>query len=371
MPDQSSAATEHAILQEITAPLETLPDDPVAMVVNADFPSALRGYDRLAVDAYVQQTSQLVAELHATRSPEAAVRKALERVGEQISGILQRAHETAEQITAQSRAEAEDRLEEVRAEAADIIAAAQQRVKDLDADTDRIWIERGRIVDDARDLAAQLLAVTENASDRFPEVEPDPQPVDRAEEPEAQDDELEPPLRTGPTSYDEEPDATVRFEPADDDAEATRRLTPVSRRRQRSASARAPRTTGDAPPASAEARRRRRSGARGRSSRPPPRPPLTGATPASPFVIGVRSARDRSHASRTRARDRLLAGRRRADRSRAQLLPGHVAGRPRGRAGHGRSCSPTSISTTPAPPGRSSSAGPRSRSTSTSAAPAT
>ncbi len=30
MPDQSSAATEHAILQEITAPLETLPDDPVA-----------------------------------------------------------------------------------------------------------------------------------------------------------------------------------------------------------------------------------------------------------------------------------------------------------------------------------------------------
>ena len=37
MPDQSSAATEHAILQEITAPLETLPDDPLA-VVDADFP---------------------------------------------------------------------------------------------------------------------------------------------------------------------------------------------------------------------------------------------------------------------------------------------------------------------------------------------
>ena len=96
MPDQSSAANEHAILQEITAPLETLPDDPVAVVVNTDFPSALRGYDRIAVDAYVRRTSQLVAELHATRSPEAAVRRALERVGEQISGILQRAHETAE-----------------------------------------------------------------------------------------------------------------------------------------------------------------------------------------------------------------------------------------------------------------------------------
>ncbi|MGB9184151.1 MAG: DivIVA domain-containing protein [Solirubrobacteraceae bacterium] len=177
MPDQSSAANEHAILQEITAPLETLPDDPVAVVVNADFPNALRGYDRIAVDAYVRRTSQLVAELHATRSPEAAVRRALERVGEQISGILQRAHETAEQITEQSRAEAEDRLEAARAEAAEIIVGAQQRVKDLDADTDRIWIERGRIVDDARELAAQLLAVADGASDRFPEVESEPHPV--------------------------------------------------------------------------------------------------------------------------------------------------------------------------------------------------
>ena len=120
MPDQSSAATEHAILQEITAPLATLPDDPVPIVATSDFPVALRGYDRLAVDAYVQQTSQLVAELQATRSPEAAVRRALERVGEQISGILQRAHETAEQITAQSRREAEDRLEVARREAAQI-----------------------------------------------------------------------------------------------------------------------------------------------------------------------------------------------------------------------------------------------------------
>ena len=81
MPDQSSAATEHAILQEITAPLATLPDDPVS-IVQADFPAALRGYDRMAVDAYVKQIGQLVAELQATRSPEAAVRRALERVGE-------------------------------------------------------------------------------------------------------------------------------------------------------------------------------------------------------------------------------------------------------------------------------------------------
>src|SRR5690242_12108105 len=102
MPDQSSAADEHAILQEITAPLSTLPQDALPIAAEPDFPVVLRGYDRVAVDAYVKKTSQLVAELQSTRSPEAAVRRALERVGEQISGILKRSHETAEQITTQS-----------------------------------------------------------------------------------------------------------------------------------------------------------------------------------------------------------------------------------------------------------------------------
>jgi len=167
MPDQSSAANEHAILQEITRPLEALPDDPLALV-DADFATALRGYDRVAVDEYVRQARRLVAELQATRSPEAAVRRALERVGEQISGILQRAHDTAEQITAQSRSEAEDRLELARAEAAQITDAAEQRVRDLDADTDRIWLERQRIVADAEDLAGQLLGLAKTAAERFP-----------------------------------------------------------------------------------------------------------------------------------------------------------------------------------------------------------
>jgi DivIVA domain-containing protein len=167
MPDQSSAATEHAILQEITRPLEALPDDPLS-VVNAEFPTTLRGYDRVAVDEYVRRTRQLVAELQATRSPEAAVRRALERVGEEITGILQRAHETAEQITAQSRSEAEDRLEQARQEAAQIAGAAERRVGELDADTDRIWLERQRIVGDAEELAAQLLGLAKTAAERFP-----------------------------------------------------------------------------------------------------------------------------------------------------------------------------------------------------------
>jgi ElaB/YqjD/DUF883 family membrane-anchored ribosome-binding protein len=168
MPDQSSASSEHALMQEITAPLATLPDDAMPVAVDADFPTALRGYDRFAVDAYVQKTSQLVAELQTTRSPEAAVRRALERVGEEVSGILQRAHDTASRITAQSRSEAEDRLEAARQEAAQVMERAQERLHDLDAETDRIWAERHRIVEDTRELARELLGLTASAADRFP-----------------------------------------------------------------------------------------------------------------------------------------------------------------------------------------------------------
>ena len=155
-------------MQEITAPLATLPDNPMPVVADADFPTALRGYDRFAVDAYVQKTSQLVAELQATRSPDVAIRRALERVGEEVSGILQRAHETAERITAQSRSEAEDRLEESRREAAQIVSTAEERVRELDAETDRIWAERHRIVEDTRELARELLSITDSAAGRFP-----------------------------------------------------------------------------------------------------------------------------------------------------------------------------------------------------------
>ena len=168
MPEHNVAADEHALMQEITAPLATLPDDPVPVAADVEFPIVLRGYERDAVDAYVQRTSQLVAELQATRSPEAAIRRALERVGEEVSGILQRAHDTAGQITAQSRSEAEDRLEAARQEAAQIVASAEQRVRDLDAETDRIWAERQRIVDDARELARELLGLTDSAAERFP-----------------------------------------------------------------------------------------------------------------------------------------------------------------------------------------------------------
>jgi ribosomal 50S subunit-associated protein YjgA (DUF615 family) len=168
MPDQNEAGVEHALIQEIAEPLATLPDDPVAIAADVQFPLALRGYDRIAVDAYVKRTTQLVAELQATRSPEAAVRRALERVGEQVAGILQRAHEAAERITERARTEAEERLELARREASDLTAEGERRVGELDAETDSLWAERRRIIADVHMLATNLTELAESALERFP-----------------------------------------------------------------------------------------------------------------------------------------------------------------------------------------------------------
>jgi DivIVA domain-containing protein len=217
MPDQSYAATEHALLEEITGPLQRLAEEPLELAP-ADFPTAMRGYDREAVDEYVRYTTRLVAELQAVRSPESAVRRALIRAGGQISGVLRRAHETAAEITAKSRSEAEDRLERARAEADELIDTAERRVRDLDADTDRIWLDRQRIMADAEDLSNQLLGLARQAGERFPDDDGQP-PVDEQAPTVAQADEepaawehradQEVPAEAPPTpiAYDQQADA--------------------------------------------------------------------------------------------------------------------------------------------------------------------
>ena len=95
-----------------------------------EFPVALRGYERAAVDRYVESANRLIAELEISSSPEAAVRHALDEVSEETRELLQRAHQTAEEITARSRSKADDRLQQAEREAealrADAAAEAAQ-----------------------------------------------------------------------------------------------------------------------------------------------------------------------------------------------------------------------------------------------------
>ena len=94
------------------------------------FPASVRGYSRQAVDAYVERVNRLIAELQVSGSPRAAVRHALERVGEQTSGILQHARETAEEITTSAREEAEQTTGRAKAEAQDVTTDAQRQASD-------------------------------------------------------------------------------------------------------------------------------------------------------------------------------------------------------------------------------------------------
>jgi cell division initiation protein len=171
MPEEHTAADEHALIQEVAEPLERIPYHPLEDVAAPEFPVVMRGYDRTAVDAYVARIAQLVAELEATRVPEAAVKRALERVGEETSGILKRAHETAHELVSRSRSEAEDRLERARVEAKSIVAEARTSLKSLDDDTDRVWAERTKLLEDTRRLADAILAVAEGGIERFPPAE--------------------------------------------------------------------------------------------------------------------------------------------------------------------------------------------------------
>jgi DivIVA domain-containing protein len=98
---------------------------------NVSFPAAVRGYDRKAVDTYVEHVNRVIAELEVTRSPQAAVRNALDRVGEQTSGILQRARATAEEITTSAREEAEDTVARARSAADDTVFRARARADEI------------------------------------------------------------------------------------------------------------------------------------------------------------------------------------------------------------------------------------------------
>jgi DivIVA protein len=142
--------------------------DPVAEIASPSFPPAFRGYERSAVDAYVMRVTEIIAELHASRSPRAAVKRALDRVGRETAGILQNARETADGITLQSRTRAEERRQEAEREAKRLRAEAEAHVRALDAATDEIWVERRRIVESTHDLGERLQKIADAAAADFP-----------------------------------------------------------------------------------------------------------------------------------------------------------------------------------------------------------
>jgi DivIVA domain-containing protein len=201
-----------------------VPDAEIALLRDVRFSTAMRGYDRDAVDEYVSRVNRVIAELQITAAPESAIRHALEEVTEETQGLLERAHETADEITRRSRSQADDRVQtatheaeelhdaserearqlrddaahearEVREaaakEAREVREAAQRearqeresaeaRVRELEADARAIMAERARLIGELRELVRRLADFADAAAGRYPNA---PQAAPEAEAP--------------------------------------------------------------------------------------------------------------------------------------------------------------------------------------------
>jgi DivIVA domain-containing protein len=148
-----------AVISAVSAggPRLAVPED----IRDVSFHSGVRGYDRRQVDRYVQRVNRVIAELEMASSPQSAVRHALDRVGEQTSGILHHARETADEIVRTARAEAEDTVARAKDEASDITADARAEADKIAAEAEaavgRANTEAGEIVANATKQAEAIL----------------------------------------------------------------------------------------------------------------------------------------------------------------------------------------------------------------------
>ena len=188
--DEPQESPEQDQAQSVTALQAHVP----AEIRNVSFPVSVRGYDRRAVEVYVQRVNRVIAELEVTRSPQAAVRHAVDRVSEQTKGILQQARESAEQITDAAReeagqiigtakAEAAERLRRSEEEIAALQEEAEARMRELQADTEAVWAQRRELLGDIDGMATRLQEAATAAAARFAAEETAPPQGEATEEP--------------------------------------------------------------------------------------------------------------------------------------------------------------------------------------------
>jgi hypothetical protein len=132
------------------------------------FPIARSGYDRDAVDGYLNELEQEIEELRARASAEPSVSTEIKRIGEQAAAILQTAHQQAAETTRKAREEAEKCLADAAANAISMNDEAKSKLRNLDTETDAVWHERARLIEDARSVATALFSLAEDATERFP-----------------------------------------------------------------------------------------------------------------------------------------------------------------------------------------------------------
>jgi cell division septum initiation protein DivIVA len=155
-------------VEEDPAPVQAPASEAPAPETPSRFPVAPLGYNRAAVDEHIFGLEHELAELRAERQPAISITEELERIGEQTASILVVAHDQAHETTRLAQEQAERCVADAAANAVAITADAKDRLKELDSETDAVWRERERLLDDVRIVSAALSSLADEASLRFP-----------------------------------------------------------------------------------------------------------------------------------------------------------------------------------------------------------
>ena len=164
--------------EELDQPTQAVDSVPPSEPSRRRFQTVLHGYDRDAVDDYIDglehEIGQMAAKLSAQRSaptpaPAPSVEDEIARVGQETSAILRVAHEQAAEITRRARVEAERCVADAASNAVAMTDDAKRKLRQLDSETDAVWTERIRLIEDVRNVATSLFSLAEDACDRFPE----------------------------------------------------------------------------------------------------------------------------------------------------------------------------------------------------------
>ena len=145
------------------------------------FPTSPLGYNRQAVDTHLAELERELAQLRATLdrgAPPISITEEIERLGEQTASILVVAHDKAHETARLAQEQADRSVRDATADAERITSEAQRRLRELDEETDAVWGERERLLEDVRLVSASLSRLADDAADRFPaDGKPDPTAV--------------------------------------------------------------------------------------------------------------------------------------------------------------------------------------------------
>jgi uncharacterized protein YhaN len=148
------------------------------------FPTAALGYNRQAVERHVAELEAEIDALRVRLGEPVSISEEIERLGEQTSAILVVAHDKASETSRRAQEHAARAVSDAARDAERITAEAERRLRELDEETDAVWRERERLLDDVRVVAGALASLADDASERFPAAEPVAVATELASEPE-------------------------------------------------------------------------------------------------------------------------------------------------------------------------------------------